>query len=200
MGRRSTDRERKPLTNKIKVWLRELVYLLQDKPLNTITLDELAILVNKSKSTIYTYFSTKEEIYQEGIKIILEDMTYVISTEAVEGEDMELALRTIMTNIANAIEGISISFLEQIKTHHPTAWQTIEEFTTAILTNLELIYKKGMHNNTFKSFSIELLIELDRHFVMSVMTNVSKFSGHTMTLNKLVQEYIELRLSALTKN
>lgn len=197
MGRKSIKRDRKPLTDKAKIWVRNLVPLLQNQSLDQLTLDDLAVLMNKSKSTIYSYFSTKEEIYLTAVHLILDDLKYVISKEATEGEDMEQVLRTMLFTISEGIEGLSIGFLEQIKLHHPGVWLIIEEFTIRLLTNLEQIYAKGMKTGTFKSFNISLLTALDRHFVMSIMTNTAHFKDQGLSLNHLVTEYIELRLSAL---
>lgn len=197
MGRKSIDRERKPLTKKAKRWVRELTPLLQNKDLDKLTLDQLAELAGKSKSTIYTYFSTKEEIFLTVTQFVLEDLQFAISSEATSGNDMEQALSKILLNISKGIEGISIGYLEQLQKHFPGIWAVIEQFTTKVLTNLAKIYEKGMMQGTFKPFSVSLLTALDRHFVMNIMTDASNFSQQGLTLKDLVQEYLELRLSAL---
>ncbi|MGB0524802.1 MAG: TetR/AcrR family transcriptional regulator [Flammeovirgaceae bacterium] len=200
MGRKAIERKRKPLTEKVKAWVRELVLMIQDKPIHALTLDELAELIGKSKSTIYTYFSTKEEIYQTGVQLILESIKEVISPKAIEGDDMELVLRAMLFKISEGIAGISIRFLEQLKIHFPRIWQVIEMFTDKLLANLERIYQKGMQTGVFKPFNISLLTALDRHFVMSIMTNATQFSHQGMSFNDLVTEYLELRLSALRQS
>ena len=61
MGRKTLVKDIKPLSAKAENWLRELFPKLLDKTLHKLTLDELAHLTNKSKSTLYSYFATKEE-------------------------------------------------------------------------------------------------------------------------------------------
>lgn len=51
----------------------------------------------------------------------------------------------------------------------------------------------------FSNYS-SLLTVLDNHFVISIMTNTAQFRGQGMSLNDLVTEYLELRLSALRKS
>lgn len=197
MGRKSIERERKPLTEKAKVWVRQLVPLIQDRPLDKLTLDELAELMGKSKSTIYSYFSTKEEIYLTAVQLILEDLQYVITEDAIKGENMDVVLRSMLLQISEGIEGLSISFLEQIKEHFPEVWSAIEFFTSMLLANLEKVYNQGMEAGDFKQFNVSLLIAMDRHFVMSIMTNTEQFSDQGLSLQDLVQEYVDLRLSAI---
>ena len=197
MGRKSIKRIRKPLTKKAQAWLRELVTLLQNKELDKLTLDEMAELIGKSKSTIYSYFSTKEEIYQAAIQLILDDMLDLLSTEATSGENMEDVLQVMLIKISEGIEGISISFLEQLQVHFPEVWMLIEQFTDQLLQTIEMIYRQGMDQGDFKSYNLQLILALDKHFVMSIMTDASRFSSEGMTLQDLVNEYLSLRLNAL---
>ncbi|MFY0672590.1 MAG: TetR/AcrR family transcriptional regulator [Bacteroidia bacterium] len=197
MGRKAIQRTRKELTPKVKSWVKALVPLLQDKQLNHLTLDDLAALANKSKSTIYTYFSTKEEIYQTAVKLVLDDLQYAASPNAVAGDDMKLSLQNLLQKISEGIGAISLSFLEQLKKHFKQAWQLVEHFAAKVLANLALIYKKGMCEGTFKTYNIELLTALDSHFVMNIMTNTAIFNQQGITFNGLVKEYLELRLNAL---
>ncbi len=199
MGRKSIVRDRKPLNDKAKSWIRELVPLLQDKALDALTLDELAALMGRSKSTIYSYFATKEEIYQTVVQLVLEDLVDTISRKALEEEDMEKVLEHMLITISEGIEGISIHFLGQIRQHFPEVWQIIEGFTDLLLANFEEIYSRGMESGTFRKYNLKLLLALDRHFVMSIMTDASMFDGQGLRLDQLVKEYIELRLYALRK-
>ncbi|MEM9052181.1 MAG: TetR/AcrR family transcriptional regulator [Bacteroidota bacterium] len=197
MGRKSIDRKRKPLTEKAKKWVRELTAVLQDKDLNKLTLDELAELAGKSKSTIYSYFSTKEEIYLTITQLVLDDLQGAIAASTISGNDMEEALSEMLFMIGQGIEGISISYLEQLQTYFPEIWAVIQEFTSQVLAVLAMIYEKGMKEGTFKKFNVSLLTALDQHFVMNIMTDASSFSQQGLSLKDLVQEYLELRLSAL---
>ena len=153
--------------------------------------------MGKSKSTIYSYFSTKEEIYQTAVQLILDDLAMVVSEEILLGEDMEKVYRSILLKISEGIEGISISYLEQIQKYFPEVWSVIEAFTEKLLAILEVVYTQGMQSGKFKTFNISLLTALDNHFVMSIMTDTAQFSDQGMSLNDVVTEYLELRLSAL---
>jgi len=197
MGRKSIARERKPLTDKAKKWVKALVPTLQHKSLSSLTLDEIAVLAGKSKSTIYEYFSTKEEIYKAVVQSVLDDIAYVISEEAIQGDDVEEVYRTLLYRLSQGIEGLSLQFMEQIQNHFPEIWKIIEGFAAKVLSNLECLYKKGMEAGVFKTFNISLLMALDNHFVMSIMTNAQPYTSQGMSFHDLVTEYLELRISAL---
>ena len=62
MGRKSVSRKRKAITPKVKQWLSELLIRIQFEDLKQLTMDDIARLAGTSKSTIYEYFNSKEEI------------------------------------------------------------------------------------------------------------------------------------------
>ena len=197
MGRHAKAKERKPLSSKTKQWLRALVPLIQDRPLDKLTIDDLAKLGGKSKSNIYSYFSSKEEIYQTALQLIIDDLQAVVSDEILEGDEMEQAYRQIMVTISEGIEGLSIYFLDQIQSFFPSVWAIVEQFTSQLLANLALVYQKGMDTGEFRSSNVALLTALDNHFVMSIMTDSAYFQDQELSLNDLVTEYLEMRIRAL---
>ncbi len=197
MGRHAKAKERKPLSSKTKQWLRALVPLIQDRPLDKLAIDDLAKLGGKSKSNIYSYFSSKEEIYQTALQLIIDDLQAVVSDEILEGDEMEQAYRQIMVTISEGIEGLSIYFLDQIQSFFPSVWAIVEQFTSQLLANLALVYQKGMDTGEFRSSNVALLTALDNHFVMSIMTDSAYFQDQELSLNDLVTEYLEMRIRAL---
>ena len=197
MGRHAKEKERKPLSRKTKQWLRELIPLIQDKALQKLTINDLADLVGKSKSNIYSYFSSKEEIYATALQLMIEDMQPLLSEEVLEGENMELVYRSIMVEISKGIEDLSIQFLDQIQTSFPNVWAIVEQFTDALLANLKRVYEKGMATGEFRASNVLLLTAMDNHFVMSIMTDAEYFSSQYISLNDLVTEYSEMRIRAL---
>jgi hypothetical protein len=60
-------------------------------------------------------------------------------------------------------------------------------------------YTKGMSEGIYTKTSIELLINIDKIFVLQVVTNFSLFNDKTYTLSQLIREYLNLRLNGLLK-
>lgn len=197
MGRKALEKERKPISKKVAKWLRELFPKLQDKELDKLTLDELALLMNKSKSTLYTYFTTKEEIYQTCVSLVLDDLESAIHQELPSNTSMEELYGITLHKISEAIEGISIHFFYQIQAHFPSSWLIIEAFIERLLNSFKAIYEQGMASGEFRKFNTDLLMAMDNHFVVSIMTDADRFSKYGLTLNDLVTEYLELRIRAL---
>lgn len=177
--------------------MRALFPKLQDKELDHLTMDEIAQLMGKSKSTIYSYFITKEEIYQTAIQMILQDLEEIIYFELPKGTTMEALYGEIMLKLSKGINGISIHFLHQVQSHFPESWALITQFNNHFLNMLKEIYERGMSTGEFRYFNTDLLMALDDHFVLTIMTDADRFGQKGVTLNDLVTEYLELRILAL---
>jgi len=200
MGRKALDKSRKPLSKKAESWVRELFLELQDNDLNKLTLDEIAILIGKSKSTIYTYFTTKEEIYRTSVELVLNDLEAAVYTDLPEGASMETIYSQILKHISQNISGISVHFISQIQEHYPVLWQIIDSYIQRLLNTFKAIYEEGMKSDEFEQFNTDLLMAMDNHFVLSIMTDSQRFHQYGLTLNDLVTEYLELRIRALRKS
>ncbi|CAL2062477.1 TetR/AcrR family transcriptional regulator [Tenacibaculum sp. 190524A05c] len=199
MGRKALDTERKELSNKAQVWVRELFYKVQNEKLDKLTLDDLAILAQKSKSTIYTYFKTKEEIYATMVAMVLNDLKDVVIEELCDDVDVVSLYEQSLLKISDSIEGISIHFLEEIQTNFPRIWNHIKEVSDGILSTFSLIYKKGMETGVFANFNIALLLAMDNSFIMNIMTDHEHFKEEKLSLKDIVSQYLHLRIKALTK-
>ncbi|WP_299835353.1 TetR/AcrR family transcriptional regulator [uncultured Tenacibaculum sp.] len=199
MGRKALDRERKQLSKKAEAWVKELFYKVQYEKLDKLTLDELAALVQKSKSTIYTYFKTKEEIYATMVGMVLQNLEEVVFDELEDGADVINIYETILLKISDSIEGISIHFLDEIQTNFPQIWNEIKQVTDHVLSTFSLIYKRGMKTGVFADFNINLLLAMDNAFIMNIMTDHDSFKDEDLSLKDVVNQYLKLRINALTK-
>ncbi|WP_442267529.1 TetR/AcrR family transcriptional regulator [Tenacibaculum sp. ZS6-P6] len=198
MGRKAIDRERKQLSKKAEVWVKELFYKVQYEKLNKLTLDDLAALIQKSKSTIYTYFKTKDEIYQTMVTMVLNDIQEVVFDELPNDSDLVVLYESILLKISDAIEGISIHFLDEIQTNFPQIWTEIKSITDKVLITFSLIYEEGMKTDVFTNLNITLLLAMDNAFIMNIMTDHERFKDENLSLKDIVSQYLQLRIKALT--
>ncbi len=102
-----------------------------------------------------------------------------------------------MEEFSNGISDISISFLQNIKLHYPTAWAVVDTFTNLFIQLLRDLYQKGIEGGYFNAVSIDLMTHIDKFFVTEVVTNQSLFSNSEYSLSSLVRDYLKLRLDGL---
>jgi hypothetical protein len=197
MGRKSVGKERKQLTKKVHKWLADLLVELQDQDIQSLTIDDIAKLAGKSKSTIYEYFERKEDI----LLAVCQTRTTFLSKHILERlpitNDPRITYHFLMEEFSNGISDISISFLQKIKLHYPSAWTVIDTFINLFIQLLRDLYQKGIEGGYFNSISIELMTHIDKFFVTEVVTNQSLFSNSEYSLSSLVRDYLKLRLDGL---
>ena len=101
-------------------------------------------LAKKSKSTIYVYFDSKEEILLAASKTRLESSTKAIASVLTEDLDILQLYSSLVHIFIETTVGISISYLQSIKKNYPVIWQVIEETTDYFLHLLSKQYKKKL--------------------------------------------------------
>lgn len=193
------SRKRKSISPKVNIWLGELLLLLQYEDLDKLTMDDIARLVGKSKSTIYEYFESKEDILLAACQTRISFLVESGLKEAQQERSTVERYERLVEIFAEGTAGISIHFLQSIKQHYPKAWELIEEFTNNYIDLLKEQYRQGMAEGIYNPISIELLGFLDRLFVTQVVTNPDFFSDEQYSVSNLVRDYLRLRLHGLLK-
>lgn len=199
MGRKSVIRERKQITPKVKLWLSDLLMALQFENLELLTIDDIANLAGKSKSTIYEYFKSKEDI----LLAICQERINKLSVELVELINLELDIVPLYEKLielfSEGTAGISITFLRGIREHYPDSWLIIDNFTDIYVDVLKAHYQQGIESNIYNASSIDLMGHIDKLFIVQVITNPDIFSDEKHTIGDLARDYLNLRLNGLLK-
>ena len=181
----------------MNAWLSQLLIKLQEEDLAKLSIEEIAKLADKSKSTIYDYFESKEDILLAACQTRIHALMNVIkSREGLSGSPVQI-YEYLMERFTEEISGISISFLFQIKSYYPKAWKAINELTENFVALLKELYSLGIKEGYYQPLSVELLAHLDRYFVTEIVTNPGIFSDDSYTLTDLVSDYLKLRLTGL---
>ncbi|WP_109097036.1 TetR/AcrR family transcriptional regulator [Aquimarina sp. AU58] len=199
MGRKSILKNRKEKNRKVEQWTLAILPKLKTADLGELTMDDLALLMKKSKSTIYQYFTTKEEIF-EYITQVRIDYLYTYKNQITE-EILKLDYRceTLGRILMEGAKDVSSFFLRQLQEHYPTAWKIIEEFLCALLEDLKQFYILGIESNIFKPISSELLVKLDEYFIRQLITDDNFFDQTEETLESIMRDYMFLKFEGLKK-
>jgi hypothetical protein len=199
MGRKSIDKSRKNINNKVNKWLEILLLNLQNKDIDELTMDDFAVLAKKSKSTIYSYFQSKEEILLAACKTKVDALSSSIFNIIEQDLDTLELYELLVKTFAEGTSSISISFLQSVKKSYPTSWSIIEVFTDNYIILLRKQYKTGIEKGIFNNISIDLMSQLDKIFVLQVVTNPAIFNDKEYSISELITQYLNLRLTGLLK-
>ena len=200
MGRKSLEKSRREPTDKINQWLIILLVKLQNVELANLTIDDLAMMSGKSKSTIYKYFESKDDIIlaacQTRIKVIME---IVMKIKQDNSAPIEVRYTRLLEQFSEGVSDITIAFLHDIQAYYPSSWEAINSFSDSFIELLSHLYGEGMNSGLYRPISLELLGVLDKYFVTQIVTNQSIFKDPNYTLSYLVRDYLRLRFDGLNK-
>lgn len=197
MGRKSLLKSRKEKSEKVKKWTQAILPKLKSVDLGELTMDNLAQLMNKSKSTIYQYFETKEEIFEYLTQVRIDHLnTY---KKQITGEFSLLGYHHegLAQILVEGAKDISPFYLKQLQLHYPTAWKIIDDFLKGLVNDLKKFYESGIENKIFKPVSVDLLTKLDEYFIKQLITDHDFFAQTNNTLESAITDYMFLRFEGL---
>ncbi len=199
MGRKSISRNRKEKNKKVEKWTQAILPKLKQVDLGNLTMDDLAILMNKSKSTIYQYFTTKEEIFEYITEVRISKLYEYKNEITQEIVQLDYQYSTLVTILTEGAKDISAFYLRQLQEYYPTAWKIIEDFLFALLEDLKQFYIFGIESKQFKPVSTELLIKMDEFFILRLITDDAFFNQSKETLESTIKDYMFLKFEGLMK-
>lgn len=191
MGRKSIDRSRKKLSNKMEQWVDSILATLQHENLSELTVDDIAKLTSKSKSTIYEYFDSKESIILTAVERRLEQLEAIPQVE--DHQSILDSYLALVNWLANNLQDISFNLLFQLKSDFPASWDSVESFQSDLLHTLQKHYEAGIEAGLFRNMPVDLLVEMDRHFIMTWLSASTK----EQTIDQLIHSYVDLRLNGI---
>ena len=157
MGRKSIVKNRKPITKRVNKWLADLLIVLQDKDLEQLTIDDIAALANKSKSTIYEYFESKEDILLAACQTRIKTLSDLLHNERAQKGNPIDRYEYLMEVLTEKLADISTFFLQKIKLHYPSSWNAIDNFTDEFVKSVTALYQEGIKQGVYYPISIDLM-------------------------------------------
>jgi len=198
MGRKAIARERKTDLSKTGSWADILFPFFQENGIKGITMNTVASVLNKSKTTLYDYFRTKEEL----LEFLIDKQLNQIKAFANILEDQNLSFvdRHIkaLEHLAMNISEISNLFLADLRSHHPELWEKVESFLDFASGILEKFYKQGIKMGAFKDLNPTLLAMSDRMF-FKTLADPDFLNDANMSIKEAFEQYLEMKFFGLVK-
>lgn len=192
MGRKSIDKTRKPLSKKMEAWLDDLIPAIAGCDLSKLTIDDIATLTKKSKSTIYEYFESKQDIIYTAVERRIAKLDDLPEPSA--KESVMLTYNSLINWLIQHLDDVSFSFLNQLENSFEHTWELINEFMNRLLATLKGLYASGIEQGVFRSVSLEILVDLDEFFIKKWLSREDK----NQTIDKMIFDYVDIRLNGIS--
>ena len=198
MGRKALDVQRVDNPKKKQAWVMQLFPFLQEKGLKSITMDEVAKELNKSKATIYKYFKSQTDIWEYTVQYKLEDIRkfeLILKNENVEYlERYMLAIQ----HLYNEMELVSNLFLRDLKYLYPNIWQQVLDFQLYSIGVLKAYYAEGIRRGIFIDINPNIMVLSDQLFFQA-LSEPNFLISNDLTIQAAFQAYFKMRMFGFVK-
>jgi len=196
MGRKAVDKTRKVNPKRRREWIEELYPYFRDNGLKDLRMDKVAQLLGKSKSTVYEYFKSKEEIVAETISYKMELISGFEEILMNKEEGLKDRYIQLMEYLIPVLTEISSTLLDDIKTLYPSLWETIGSFFDHASSVLEKYYDEGISKGKFRNIHPVILAHGDRFF-FNELVDPQFLKSKGITADEAFKSYFELKFRGL---
>lgn len=199
MGRKALPKKRKEDTSgKTKEWLHALFVHCQEHGLKGLTMDDMAGVLGKSKTTVYEYFPTREVLLAQMISVKLAEIGTVSQILTNRKSGYLERYFEVLQHLALHVSGISTIFLADLKTLFPELWQQIEVLLDQVIGLLEEFYREGIENGQFNDIHPAILTQGDRLFFRT-LANPDFLASSGLSIQEAFEQYLRLKFFGLIR-
>lgn len=198
MGRKAKEKIRFDNPNKKIEWAKKLTKTFHEKGISAYTMDDIALLLDKSKATVYKYFTTKEEIVELCVDY---NLSQIAKFELIlKDEKIDYLLRYSESTkvFMEHISAMSVEYLNDLNKHFPKLWKKIIDFQEHSLVVLSNYYAIGIKKGIFNEIHPSILALSDQLFFNAIL-NPKFLKSNSLTLKKAFEEYFKMKCFGMIK-
>ena len=153
------------------------------------TMQDLATRLKVSKRSLYENFSSKENLIDEMVDIILSDMTE---------EEHAIFARDIPTIHPYDAEMFNTNVYEDLKRMYPQQWQKIENSRLERQRHVEVLLTQGIEEGTLRPFQVSLIGHILKDAFES-FTSYSFLAGNGLTYEKAMHNLLDILFKGMLR-
>ncbi len=193
MGRKPINKSRVD-DKEIKLeWLQKFLPLFNQFGFREFTMEQIAGKLGTSKSTIYKFFKSKEQIVSELIMLKLEEIGNYEKYLFDKTQAYNFRFLEAMEIATKGLTNISATFMKDIQIAYPAKWTLILQFKQTALQRLSDFYKEGIETGYINSvFNPDVLVKFD-DMILTAITNPLYLEKEKLELSELFHQYFLLK-------
>jgi AcrR family transcriptional regulator len=198
MGRKALIRKRKIDRVKTDEWIKILFPYFQKNGLKGITMDLVASQLNKSKTTVYDYFQTKEQLLEMMVDFKLSEIKTFENILYNETISYTERCYQMLKHQADHISDISNLFLSDLRDLYPNLWAKVEVFLDYCVNLMKDFYEKGIIQKEFNTIN-PVILALNDQLFFKILSNPDFLLQNNITLQEAFEQYSILKFFGILK-
>jgi AcrR family transcriptional regulator len=193
MGRRPKDKSRNDSKTLRDAWLKKFLPIFNEFGFQSFTMDELALRVKSSKSTIYKFFKSKEEIVGELLELKLSEIGNYQKVLFDYNKSYHERYLDATEIACKGLTNISAIFMNDIKSTYTDKWKLITQFKEIALSKLSEFYAEGIEKGYINnSMNPDILVKFD-DIVLTAITEPSYLQRQGVEMSDLFLQYFMMK-------
>ena len=173
-------------------YLIRLLPVIQHQRLSHLRIDDMVRFMDISKATFYKYFSSKEEVIEQGVDQLVESLK---QAETLIGDEASPPLLRFQRAFIQSVEVASYlpeALLLDLKQLSPPLWERVKQAQRDFQFQLQRCYEQGIAQGIFHPIKPVLAILQNELFLRTIMDPVFLVE-HDLMLRTLLYDYYELQ-------
>ncbi|HET8846707.1 MAG TPA: TetR/AcrR family transcriptional regulator [Ktedonobacteraceae bacterium] len=160
--------------------------------LSHLKIDDLARSMGISKATFYKYFSSKEDVFEQGVELMVS--YFKRPMQFIEGESSSplLHFQNIFAQSLLLASYFPDTFLLDMKQTYPLLWERVQQAQQERQQQLQQFYEEGIALGIFHPIN-PVLVMLQNELLLRNILDPLFLMEHDVTLRALLYDYYELQ-------
>ncbi len=175
-------------------YITKMVYALYAKHgFDGISMDEVSRQTNISKTTLYHYFTSKEDIVRGMVDSMISHLDSVSFAEIENIHDVMTSIREFYVKSIHVTAISGSRFLEDLKNKFPDCYDQYREARKAMLQKFSEFYEEAVKKGYFRGLPFTLVCH-QFAYMLSLIVNVDFLEENNMNLKDALKEYCRMFL------
>ena len=192
MTAESSDTAQGPRQDLKEKYLVKLLPVIKHRGFSHLRIDDMARYMDISKATFYKYFSSKEEVIEQVVDIVV---AYFQQASTMIGEEASSYLLRFQHAFGQAVliaSYLSDAFVLDLKQVFPSLWERVRQAQQERQRQLQQFFEQGIASGVFQPLNPVLTTLQDELLLRNIMDPVFLME-HDLTLRVLLYDYYELQ-------
>ena len=192
MNAESNDTTHGPRPDAKEKYLLKLLPVIKHRGFSHLRIDDIARYMDISKATFYKYFSSKEEVIEQVVAMVV---AYFHQTSTLLADTSLSYLQRFQHSFGQAVfiaSYLSDAFVHDLKHVFPHLWERVKQAQQERQQHLQHFYEQGIAAGVFQPVSFVMATLQEELFLPGIMDPVFLME-HDLTLRALLYDYYELQ-------
>jgi DNA-binding transcriptional regulator YbjK len=175
-----------------QTYVRKLINVIRAQGFLSLTIQDIAHIMNVSRASLYNYFSSKEDIIMELNNFCIAYIDEAGQTISNEKLSYPLRLQKVFEQAVLSAVYASDIYLNDLKKGCPSLYEKKVQSRKDQLSAIHFFYQSGMEAGAFNELNPSILIIQDET-VLKKLVNTSFLMEENMSMKQALSDYYEAK-------